>query len=71
MKTADGSFHYAYNAEAVLDEKHQVVLAGVVTQQATDVKQSTPMIEAMGELVRAGFKDRSEVLLERTSSPVL
>ena len=61
MKTADGSFHYAYNAEAVLDEKHQVVLAGVVTQQATDVNQSIPMIEAMGvELVRAGVKDRSE-----------
>jgi hypothetical protein len=64
MKTADGSFHYAYNAQAVVDEKSQVVLAGVVTQQATDVNQLIPMIEAMGvELVRAGVEDRPKVLL--------
>src|ERR1017187_2435797 len=59
MKTSDGSFHYAYNAQAVVDEKSQVVLAGVVTQQATDVNQLIPMIEAMGvELVRAGVEDQ-------------
>jgi transposase len=64
MKTSDGSFHYAYNAQAVVDEKNQVVLAGVVTQQATDVNQLIPMIEAMGvELVRAGVEDRPKVLL--------
>src|ERR1039458_5925765 len=64
MKTSDGSFHYAYNAQAVVDEKSQVVLAGVVTQQATDVNQLIPMIEAMGvELVRAGVEDRPKVLL--------
>ena len=64
MKTADGSFHYAYNAQAVVDEKNQVVLAGVVTQQATDVNQLIPMIEAMDvELVRAGIEDRPKVLL--------
>jgi hypothetical protein len=64
MKTADGSFHYAYNAQAVVDEKSQVVLAGVVTQQVTDVNQLTPMIEAMGnQLVRAGVEDRPKVLL--------
>jgi len=27
MKTADGSFHYCYNAQAVVDEDHQVVVA--------------------------------------------
>ncbi|MGP8149686.1 MAG: transposase, partial [Acidimicrobiales bacterium] len=64
MKTSDGSFHYAYNAQAVVDEKNQVVLAGVVTQQATDVNQLIPMIEAMDvELVRAGVEDRPKVLL--------
>src|ERR1035437_358359 len=64
MKTSDGSFHYAYNAQAVVDEKNQVVLAGLVTQQATDVNQLTPMIAAMGnQLVRAGVEDRPKVLL--------
>ncbi len=27
MKTADGSFHYCYNAQAVVDEDHQVIVA--------------------------------------------
>ncbi len=27
MKTADGSFHYCYNAQAVVDEAHQVIVA--------------------------------------------
>jgi transposase len=27
MKTADGSFHYCYNAQAVVDECHQVIVA--------------------------------------------
>ena len=44
MKTADGSFHYAYNAQAVVDEESQVVLAAEVTQQANDVGQLLSMI---------------------------
>jgi len=64
MKTADGSFHYAYNAQAVVDETSQVVLAGAVTKEATDVHQLTPMIEEMGtELARAGIEGRPKVLL--------
>jgi transposase len=36
MKTNDG-FHYAYNAQAVVDEEAQVILATDVTQAANDV----------------------------------
>jgi hypothetical protein len=49
---------------AVVDEKSQVVLAGALTQQATDVDQLTPMIEAMdAQLVLAGIEDHPKVLL--------
>ena len=64
MKTADASFHYCYSGQAVVDEKSQVVLAGALTQQATDVDQLTPMIEAMdAQLVLAGIEDHPKVLL--------
>lgn len=45
MKTNDG-FHYAYNAQAVVDEHSQVVLATEVTQCANDVNQLFDMVEA-------------------------
>jgi len=64
MKTADGSFHYAFNAQAVVDEEHQVVLSGAITQAATDVKQLLPMIEATEtELATAGIDGSPRVLL--------
>ena len=43
MKTTDG-FHYAYNAQTVVDEGSQVVLAAEVTNQAADVGALTFMI---------------------------
>ena len=45
MKTADGSFHYCYNAQAVVDADHQVIIATRLTNIAVDVEQLTPMIE--------------------------
>ncbi|MGH9296300.1 MAG: transposase, partial [Acidimicrobiales bacterium] len=45
MKTADGSFHYAYNAQTVVDEAHQVILSTALIQEPTDVNQLLPMIE--------------------------
>ena len=42
MKTNRG-FEYAFNAQAVVDEDHQIVLAAQVTQHATDVQQFVPM----------------------------
>jgi transposase len=45
MKTNDG-FHYAYNAQAVVDEAAQVVIAASLTPQAGDVLQLFEMAAA-------------------------
>jgi transposase len=64
MKTSDGSFHYGYNAQAVVDEDHQVVLAAEVTQSACDVDQLVNMIEIAEEnLQEAGIDDTPGVVL--------
>lgn len=44
MKTADGSFHYCYNAQAVVDADQQVIIAAELGNNATDVQQLVPMI---------------------------
>lgn len=43
MKTADGSFHYCYNAQAVVDADHQVIVATELNNTAVDVQQLIPM----------------------------
>ena len=64
MKTADGSFHYCFNAQAVVDEHAQVILSTTLVQDATDVHQLTPMIQATAEqLTRAGVTASPRVLL--------
>lgn len=64
MKTADGSFHYAYNAQVVVDEKSQVILSAALVQQPTDVNQLLPMIEkTAAQLGAAGIEDAPKVLL--------
>ena len=56
MKTSDGSFHYCYSAQAVVDEEAQVILATALVQDATDVHQLVPMMEATTEqLARAAI----------------
>ncbi len=63
MKTADG-FHYAYNAQAVVDEHSQVIIAAEVTQQAGDVQQLIPMIDAATtSLTDAGIQDDPKIVL--------
>jgi transposase len=63
MKTTDG-FHYAYNAQAVVDEYSQVVVAVDVTQQAGDVHQLIPMIDtAKSSLTDAGIGDDPKTIL--------
>jgi len=58
MKTHEG-FQYAYNAQAVTDEKSQVVIAVAVTQQATDVRQWQPMVAATEQqLITAGITEK-------------
>lgn len=63
MKTNHG-FDYAYNAQAVVDEKSQVILAAEVTDEATDVNQLVPMIKKTEEnLAAAGMKDTPDTYL--------
>jgi hypothetical protein len=45
MKTTDG-FHYSYNAQAVVDEQAQVVLAQSVSNLSPDTPQFMDMIDA-------------------------
>ena len=63
MKTTDG-FHYAYNAQAVVDEESQVVLAHAVTNQAADAAQLIAMIGATeANLDAADIDDSPDRLL--------
>jgi transposase len=63
MKTVDG-FHYSYNAQAVVDEYSQVVLSADVTQQAGDVEQLIPMIDATTDsLSDAGIEAAPRMIL--------
>jgi transposase len=63
MKTVDG-FHYAYNAQAVVDEYSQVVVAAEVTQQAGDAHQLIPMITAASNsLTAAGIPGDPKTIL--------
>jgi len=63
MKTTDG-FHYAYNAQAVVDEASQVVLAAEVVQAAGDIDQLFDMIEVTeANLADAGVDDNPGVIL--------
>lgn len=45
MKTADGSYHYCYNGQAVVDADHQVIVATKLNNTPVDIQQLTPMIE--------------------------
>ena len=36
MKTADGSFHYCFNAQAVVDEHAQVIIATTLARTCTN-----------------------------------
>ena len=58
MKTNDG-FHYAYNAQTVVDERSQVVLATEVNNQAADVGQLVPMITATEKNLEAAAIEAS------------
>lgn len=43
MKTAYGSYHYCYNAQAVVDADHQVIVATELNSTAVDVQQLIPL----------------------------
>ncbi|MHB1511364.1 MAG: transposase, partial [Acidimicrobiales bacterium] len=63
MKTNEG-FQYAYNAQAVVDEKSQVIIAAEITQQAGDVGQLLPMVTAASKsLLAIGIESSPKVIL--------
>lgn len=45
MLTGDGAFHQCYNAQAVVDNEHQVIVATDVNTNASDVGNLIPMAE--------------------------
>lgn len=49
MKDGQGAFVQGYNAQAVVDRTHQIVVAADVTNEAPDVGHLVPMVEAMRE----------------------
>lgn len=51
MKTADGSFHYCYNAQAVVDGDCQVIVATQLGNTAVDVRQLIPMLGLLEDTV--------------------
>ena len=64
MKTSDGSFHYCFNGQAVVDEKSQVVLAASLSQSGAD-SQSLPgmLTELADSLTAAGISRTARTLL--------
>lgn len=47
-----GSFDQAYNCQAAVDNKDQIIVAEDVTQQANDKQQAVPMLEQVKENTR-------------------
>ena len=46
MKTSDGAFHQCYNAQAVVDAAHQVIVATELTAQAADAPHLPELLHA-------------------------
>ncbi len=51
MKTADGSYHYCYNGQAVIAADYQVIIATTLNSKPTDIRQLILMIEHIVETI--------------------
>ncbi|BAC17105.1 transposase, IS4 family [Corynebacterium efficiens YS-314] len=49
MKLSSGGFDYCYNAQTVVDAEHQVIVATELSNTATDVGATVPMVLATAE----------------------
>lgn len=49
MKTADGSYHYCYDAQAVVNAGHQVIVAAELGQGANYYGQLVPLVQKVHE----------------------
>ncbi len=47
MKTSDRSFHQCYNAQAIVDEANQIIVATALTNQAADAPHLPAMLEQL------------------------
>ena len=51
MKTADGSFHYCYTGQAIVDADYQVIVVNELNNVAVDVEQFMPMVEKTRDMM--------------------
>jgi hypothetical protein len=49
MKTSNKGFDYCYNAQAVVDATHQIIVAAEVTSAANDKQQAVPLAKSILE----------------------
>jgi len=64
MKTSDGSFHYCFNAQTIVDEHSQVVLTSVLRQSGADCPALPEMLtELTASLAAAGITGKPRTLL--------
>jgi transposase len=60
MKQSNKGFDYSYNAQAVVDGEHQIIVAAEVTRAANDKEQAVPMARAVLENLKAAEIQRPE-----------
>ena len=64
MKTADGSFHYCYNAQTVVDEGSQVILSTALVASGADSPQLPGALAGLADsLAAAGIEGLPRTLL--------
>lgn len=64
MKTSDGSFHYCYNAQTVVDEDNQVILSTTLVPSGADSPELPAALAGLtGALQAAGIPGRPKTLL--------
>lgn len=64
VKTSDGSFHYCYNAQNVVDEDSQVILNTTLVPSGADSPQlAGALLELADSLAAAGIDDKPDTLL--------
>lgn len=57
MKRSNKGFDYCYNAQAVVDSAHQIIVAAEMTAAANDVQQAVPLAAAaVANLTTAGIE---------------
>ena len=64
MKTADGSFHYCYNAQTVVDEGSQVILSTALVASGADSPELPGALAGLADsLAAAGIEELPRTLL--------